>query len=66
MTADHDFSAPVAQPTVPLDLVRAHLVAAAAAGLDLDALASRAGCTGLFAQPEEYRVPIDAFARVIR
>jgi hypothetical protein len=45
--------------------VRAHLVAAAA-GLDLDALATRAGCAGVFARPDEHRIPIDAFARLIR
>jgi len=54
------------QPTVPLALVRAHLVAAAAAGLDLDALAARAGCAGIFAAPDEQRISIDAFARLIR
>ncbi|MBK8992327.1 MAG: AraC family transcriptional regulator [Gammaproteobacteria bacterium] len=66
MTADHDSSAPAAQPTVPLELVRAHLVAAAAVGLDLDAVATRAGCAGVFARSDEYRIPIDAFARLIR
>lgn len=66
MTADPDPSSLAAQPTVPLDLVRAHLVAAVAAGLDLDAVAARAGCAGVFARPDEDRVPIDAFARLIR
>lgn len=66
MTADHDSSAPAAQPTVPLELVRAHLVAAAAVAQDLDAVATRAGCAGVFARSDEYRIPIDAFARLIR
>jgi AraC-like DNA-binding protein len=63
MAPEHD---PGPQPTVPLGLVRAHLVAAVAAGLDLDALAARAGCAGVFASPDQQRVPIDAFARLIR
>ena len=48
---------------VARNALRAHLVAAEAAGLDLDALAARAGCAGVFASPDQQRVPIDAFAR---
>lgn len=66
MTTEHDPAPLAALPTVPLELVRAHLVGAAAAGLDLDALAAGAGCAGLFAHAGACRMPIDAFARLIR
>jgi AraC-like DNA-binding protein len=50
---------------VPASLVRAQLVAALAGGADIAALCRRAGCPDPFAQGTA-RVPIDAFARLIR
>ena len=57
--------APRSHITVAPELVRAHLVAAEAAGIDTATLAVRAGCPGLYA-PAATAVPIDVFARLIR
>jgi AraC-like DNA-binding protein len=52
-------------PTVSALLVRAQLLAALAAGVDIAALAARAECPDPFGN-ERTRIPIDAFARLVR
>jgi len=65
MAPDID-SLPALPATVPLSIVRAQLIAAIDLGLDLAALAERAACPGIFTQDDACRIPIDAFARLIR